>query len=117
MFEQYYARATMLMTGCNEGWEESLKQMGICAYHGAVPPSAISRVSYIDFSKMSHYQELDVLDIGMSVTAYQANSRKYNMIEDWFFGGSVTFGYGVVPDKELRRMPGFEQHRKAFEKA
>lgn len=79
--------------------------------------AAHRRVSYIDFDNMSHYQELDVLDIGMSVAAYQAMAAKYRMLEDWFFGGSVTIGYGVVPEKELRRMPGFKQHRKAFDKA
>lgn len=113
-FEQSYARASILMTSCNQGWRDSLDQMGTCAYQGVVPPAPISRVSYIDFAKMSTLQELDVLDVGMSVTAYQVMSKKYKMIEDWFFGGEVTFGCGMAPEKKLRKIPAFEKRRMQF---
>jgi len=62
----------------------------------------------------STLQEIDLLDIGMSVTAYETMAAKYRMLEDWFFGGSVTLGYGLIREKELRSMSGFEQRRMRF---
>jgi len=112
--EKIAAEARDGMTQLNSQWEKSLELMGTCAYHGTVPPAAIKRVCYIDFLKMKPAMFFDITDIGVSVQAFSVCAAKYRMVDGWFWGGDVKFGYGLVSNQQLKRRTDYKRAKKAF---
>lgn len=112
-FQDIIVRSRIFMTACREAWKNSLLSTGTCAYMGIIPPAAIKRVSYIDFQKMNFAMQNDILDISVSEEAFRIAACKYKMIDAWFFGGKVEYGYGLISKEQHRQSA---EYIKEFEK-
>ena len=80
-------------------WEDSIKGIGNCCHAGAIPPEAITRVSYID-PKEAAQMCLMAADPFISLMNYAICQTKYKALTRWFMGEDVNpadFGYGSYP--------------------
>lgn len=102
-FEEIAALARDAMTHNHGEWKNSLYLMGTCAYQGIVPPAAIARVCYVDFSKMQPAMLFDIIDISVSVEAFKICGIKYRMLDSWFWGAEVEFGFGLLSNQQLNQ--------------
>jgi hypothetical protein len=68
-------------------WEESLKRLGTCAYHGIIGPQAITRVAFIDYKKQS-VLAMRGMDPSISIVNFGLCSKDYQHLIPWLFDGT-----------------------------
>jgi hypothetical protein len=90
-------------------WKLSVEHLGTCAHHGVIPPQAIKRVAFWDYSTNSHIA-MAVSDPTITLMNHKFCSQKYGAITRWLFGERITpedyIGYPI---------PIVDEHRKAIE--
>lgn len=68
-------------------WKASLNGMGTCTHFGIIPPSAITRVAFIDSDHPSVSRlRLMALDASISIMNYRFMEKKYKALNRWIFG-------------------------------
>lgn len=80
-------------------WEGSVNGIGNCCHAGAIPPEAITRVSFVD-PKEAAQVCLMAADPFISLMNYAICQTKYKALTRWFMGEDVDpadFGYGSYP--------------------
>lgn len=85
-------------------WLNSLELLGTCAYRGIVPPSAIKRVCYIDFAKMTPRMLFDIIDVSLTVEAFNISEIKHRMLDSWFWGDEVYLRFGSMFRQHQNRL-------------
>lgn len=71
-------------------WMASLDGMGNCAYHGVIPPAAISRVAFYNAKPTKRLSGMMMLDPCIHPLNYMVMSGKYAALTRWVFGDPVT---------------------------
>lgn len=91
-------------------YENSLRALGTCGYHGTVPSSSITRVCYIDPRERCDIA-LMALDATITLMNFQIVGRKYINLTRWLFGEQLIpeellgFGLENIKDEQiLKRM-------------
>ena len=69
-------------------WEDSVKGLGNCAYEGAIPPEAITRVSFVD-PKGNPSMALMASDPCVTLMNYALCRGKYQSLMRWLMGDTV----------------------------
>lgn len=66
-------------------WQASMAMMGTCAFYGAIPSSAITRICIInpEIQKRSLWTAMDA---SISILNYTFCKAKYKNLTGWFFG-------------------------------
>jgi hypothetical protein len=71
-------------------WMASLDSMGNCAYHGIIPPAAISRVAYYNARPTVRLSAMMMLDPCIHPLNYMVMRGKYEALTRWVFGDPVA---------------------------
>lgn len=70
-------------------WEDSLSGLGNCAYHGAIPPKAITRIALFD-PQSNSFIAMKAADPMISLFNYKICGDQYRALTAWFFGEAKT---------------------------
>ncbi len=70
----------------NPNWRRSLEFMGTCAYYGAIPVEAITRVVYFDPSKYDGGFTLSLIDCMVTLMNYKFCGEQYRARTKWLMG-------------------------------
>jgi hypothetical protein len=94
----------VLTTGnWDDCWRESLQALGTCAYTGAIPAEAITRVSLYtpaDNPEMA----IAALDPSISVINWMLCAGKYRLLTRWYMGDEVTIDDWLDVDAAMRSL-------------
>lgn len=78
-------------------WKVSLENLGTCSYRGAIPLSAITRISKFDPDSNKEMM-INCLDPTISIMNYRFCSHKYIALTNWLMGDKITI-------EQLERFP------------
>lgn len=92
--EKVIAKVHAGMTELKLNWRVFFEIMGTCSYRGIIPPSAIKRTCFIDFSIMHPAMLAEIINMCAPLIALV---NKYRMIDAWFWGGEVEYRFGLLP--------------------
>jgi hypothetical protein len=69
--------------GLGYGWEDSITEMGNCAYHGVIPASAVTRIALFD-PRSNPCANMAASDPSISITNYMLCGDSHREITKWF---------------------------------
>lgn len=79
----HYRKRLKLYQGGKQ-WQASLKMMGTCAYLGAIPPAAITRMVWVDFDQQPHLAHHS-MQPSITLTNYGLCAHGYKAALAWLF--------------------------------
>lgn len=96
-------RLVLTMGKWDDYWRESLQALGTCAYAGAIPVNAITRVALYtpaDNPQMA----MAALDPSISVLNWMLCASKYRLLTRWYMGDEVTIDNWLDADVAMRSL-------------
>ena len=101
------------LTSYQHCWEDSVKNLGNCAYLGQIVPSEVTRVAIYD-PKSNGSMTMMALDPMISIMNWTImGGTKYSALTDWFFGMGLQPGH-FEPLFFTKVPPGAEEFFKSM---
>ncbi len=93
----------LTMGGWDGCWRESLQALGTCAYAGAIPVAAITRIALYNPTD-NPQMAMAALDPSISVLNWMICANKYRLLTRWYMGDQVTRDDWLGVDRGLRSL-------------
>ena len=84
----HYRREMFRRFSGTDAWELSLEYLGTCAYHGIVPPGAITRM--VTWPHKPNVKLLLVWDLSVSLPNHRACGDRYRVLTKKLFNGEFS---------------------------